>query len=108
MFLSLKKLFLKSKCFCRDEDRIIIETILEAGHEKPVIAETIGCDVKTLSREIKRGTWEYLNGKTYEKKSKYSWYVAQRKHYEKAKNKGRYAKINDMPELRAFLEKLIK
>ena|GEM_PF-1209446 len=90
------------------EDRIIIERMLGVGRELSDIIEVIGCSPKTLDREIKRGTWEYLDGKTYEKKSKYSWDVGQRKHYEKSKNKGRYAKINDSPELRAFLEKLIK
>jgi IS30 family transposase len=38
----------------------------------------------------------------------YSWDVAQRKHEDKAKNKGQYAKINDAPELRTFLENQIK
>lgn len=97
----------KNKHILRD-DRYVIEQMLNAGQEKAAIKAVIGCCEKTYDREIKRGTWEYLDGKTYEKKTKYSWDVAQRKHEEKGKNKGRYAKINSLPELRAFIEKKIK
>ena len=97
----------KYKHILRD-DRYVIEQMLNAGQEKPAIIAVIGCSAKTLEREIERGTWEYLDGQTYEMKTKYSWDVAQRKHDENVKNKGRYAKINDMPELRAFLEEQIK
>lgn len=90
------------------KDRYVIEQMLNAGYEKADIIAVIGCSAKTFKREIIRGTWEYLDGKTYETKSKYSWDVAQRKHDENAKNKGRYAKINDLPELRNFIEKKIK
>ena len=89
-------------------DRYTIEQMLTAGHSEAEIANVIGCTLKTVKREIKRGTWEYLDGKTYEIKLKYSHDVAQRVHEENAKNKGRYAKINDMPELREFLEEQIK
>jgi IS30 family transposase len=91
-----------------EKDRIIIEAMLNAGQEKSAIITVIGCSAKTLDREIKRGTWECLIGKTYETVKKYSWDVAQRKHDENGKNKGRYAKINDMPELRKFVETQIK
>ena len=97
----------KNKHILRD-DRYVIEQMLNAGQEKVAIIEVIGCSEKTYDREIERGTWTYLCGKTYEYKTRYSWDVAQRKHEEKAKNKGRYAKINNMPELREFLEKQIK
>ena len=97
----------KYKHILRD-DRYVIEQMLNARCDKTAIIAVIGCSRKTFDREIKRGTWEYLDGKTYEMKSKYSWDVAQRKHDENAKNKGRYAKINDMPELRMFLERQIK
>jgi IS30 family transposase len=43
-----------------------------------------------------------------ETKLLYSWDVARRNHESCSKNKGRYAKINDMPELRVFLEQQIK
>jgi IS30 family transposase len=82
--------------------------MLNAKQTKAAIIEVIGCTTKTLEREIKRGTWQYLDGATYEYKEKYSWDVAQRKHEESGKNKGRYAKINDAPELRKFLENQIK
>jgi IS30 family transposase len=97
----------KHKHILRD-DRYVIERMLNAGQSKEAILATIKCSSKTLEREIERGTWERLNGKTYEFEKVYSWDVAERKHQEKAQNKGRYPKINDMPELRGFLEKVIK
>ena len=97
----------KHKHISRD-DRYVIEQMLNAKQPEAAIIAVIGCSAKTLAREIERGTWEYMDGSTYETKKKYSWDVAQRKHEEKAKNKGRYAKINDMPEFRKFLEKQIK
>jgi len=97
----------KYKHILRD-DRYVIEQMLNAGQDNEAIIEVIGCTVKTLEREIRRGTWEYLDGATYEYKTKYSWDVAQCKHEETARNKGRYAKINDQPELREFIEDQIK
>jgi IS30 family transposase len=91
-----------------EKDRYVIEQMLKAKQPKAVITKVIGCTGKTLEREIKRGTWQRLNSTTYEYESVYSWDVAQRKHEKKAENKGRYAKINDAPELRKFLENQIK
>jgi len=97
----------KHKHILRD-DRYVIERMLSGGQSREAILAVIGCTAKTLGREIERGTWQRLNGTTYEYEDVYSWDVAQRKHEEKGHNKGRYAKINDMPELRAFLEEQIK
>lgn len=97
----------KHKHILRD-DRYVIEQMLKAGQDESAIIEVIGCSEKTLKREIERGTWSYLESRTYEIKTKYSWDVAQRKHEEKGRNKGRYAKINNDPELRRFLETQIK
>jgi len=90
------------------KDRYVIEQMLNAKQAKTAIIAVIGCAPKTLNREISRGSWQRLNGETYQYESVYSWDVAQRKHEENGKNKGRYAKINDAPKLRAFLEKQIK
>ena len=91
-----------------EKDRYVIEQMLNAKQPEAAIIAVIGCTEKTLERKIERGTWEYLDGSTYETKRKYPWDVAQRKHEEKAKNKGRYAKINDAPKLRKFLGNQIK
>ena len=58
--------------------------MLNAGKKMSDIIDVIGCSEKTLKREIKRETWEYLDGSTYKIKPKYSWDVAQRKHDENA------------------------
>jgi hypothetical protein len=52
--------------------------------------------------------WQRLNGKTYEYESVYSCDMGQRKHDDNGKNKGRYAKISNEPELRKFLVNKIK
>lgn len=90
-----------------ENDRITIEQMLAAGCKIQEIARVIGCSSKTLKREIKRGSWERLNS-DYTTTTVYSWDVAQRKHDEKGKNKGPYAKINNAPELQKYLEKKIK
>jgi len=97
----------KHKHILRD-DRYVIEQMLNSGQTKEAILAVIGCTHKTLGREIERGTWQRLNSTTYEYENVYSWDVSQRKHEENARNKGRYAKINDTPELRKFLEIQIK
>lgn len=97
----------KHKHILRD-DRYVIEQMLNGKQSKAAISTVIGCTAKTLKREIERGSWQRLNGETYEYECVYSWDVAQRKHEEKGKNKGRYAKINDAPELRRYLESQIK
>ena len=97
----------KYKPILRD-DRYVIEQMLAANQSEEAIVAVIGCSARTLKREIERGTWQRLNGETYAYESVYSWDVAQRKHEAAAKNKGRYAKLNDMPELRLFLEEKIK
>jgi len=54
--------------------------MLNAGKKMSDIIDVIGCSEKTFKREIKRETWEYLDGSTYKIKPKYSWDAAQRKH----------------------------
>lgn len=90
-----------------ENDRIVIEQMLNAKCDKKEIARVIGCSLRTINREIKRGTW-YKMDSQLETKAVYSYDVGQRKHDELAKNKGPYAKINDSPELRKYLEKKIK
>ena len=90
-----------------ENDRITIENMLTARCKKSEIARVIGCTERTLRREIKRGSWEKLNS-DYTTELVYSFDVGQRKHEEKAKNKGPYTKINDAPKLRKYLENMIK
>ena len=40
--------------------------MLTAGQETTAIAKVVGCTMKTLRREITRGTWTYLDGATYD------------------------------------------
>jgi IS30 family transposase len=90
-----------------EKDRIVIEQMLAARVEQEEIARVIGCTARTLTREIQRGLCEQLDS---ELRQKYVYYAdyAQRKHAEKARNKGPYPKLNDAPELRKRLETAIK
>jgi len=88
-------------------DRITIENMISAGCKNPEIEGVIGCSPRTLTREIESGSFERLNT-DYTLSTVYAYDVGQRKHEEKAKNKGPYAKINDAPELRRYLENKIK
>ena len=91
-----------------EKDRYTIEQMWLAKCKNAEIARVIGCTEKTLEREIKRGTWQRFSGRDWEYTNVYSADTAQRRHEEKAKNKGRYAKINDAPELQKQLEYWIK
>ena len=91
-----------------EKDRYTIEQMWKAKCENIEIARIIGCTEKTIEREIERGIWQHWSGANWEYTNVYSADVAQRRHGEKAKNKGRYAKINDAPELQKQLEYWIK
>lgn len=88
-------------------DRIIIENMLKAKCKTIEIARVVGCSIKTLKREITRGSFEKTNP-DWTTTVVYAYDVGQRKHEEKAANKGPYARINDAPKLRKYLENKIK
>ena len=46
-------------------DRYTIEQMLESGYKAAEISKVVGCNQRTIRREITRGTWKYLDGQTY-------------------------------------------
>jgi IS30 family transposase len=83
-------------------DRIKIEELLRAKTDNAVIAQRIGCSQRTLEREIELGSWFRRDAGAWEDVPTYSYDLGKWRHCEKAKNKGRYAKINDNPKMRAY------
>ncbi|MDR0915872.1 MAG: IS30 family transposase, partial [Oscillospiraceae bacterium] len=89
------------------DDRITIEKLLRARVEHAEIARIIGCSGRTLTREIERGMCEQLESELTRKLVYFADY-GERKHAEKARNKGPYPKLNDASKLRERIEKAIK
>lgn len=89
------------------KQREIIEEMRKAKMSDEEIIRVIGCCERTYRREIARGMCEQLDTNLI-KKMVYSADLAQMKHEEKGKNKGAYAKINNNPNLRKFIENKIK
>ena len=52
--------------------RIQLETLLKTKITIKEISNIIGVHISTIYREIKRGTYEHLNGATYLYEKKYS------------------------------------
>ena len=89
------------------KDRVIIEKMLRAGCKKAEIARVIGCHERTLRRELDRGTCSQRNS-DWTQRTEYLADYAQAKHEAAGRNKEPYPKLNDAPELQAWLEKKIR
>ncbi len=84
--------------------RLQIETLLKNKIPKCKIAEFIGVDYSTLSRELKRGKYTRLNGDTWEYVESYSADIAERKYQENLKAKGADLKIGNDYKLWHYIE----
>lgn len=49
----------------RPDDRIAIQALYKAGHSQREIAKEIGCSQSSISRELKKGKVQQLDGATY-------------------------------------------
>lgn len=89
-------------------ERYTIEILLKEKKEPFEIAKRLGRHLRTIEREIKRGTTELMNSDlTYRKQ--YCADVAQRKYEERSKNKGAGLKIKNDHKLANYIEnKIIK
>ena len=90
-----------------EKDRVKIEALVGVKCKPAEIAEQIGCSERTIKREIKRGTVKLITSELIYYET-YKADYAQAQHEKRAKNKGRYAKINNNPELRKYVENKIK
>lgn len=88
------------------EDRIKLESLLIAGNDKKVIADTLECHISTIYREIKRGTYEHLNS-DYTVEKRYSADLAQEKYEAGLQNRGVDLKIGKDYALADYIEEKI-
>ncbi len=88
-------------------ERYKIEIYLEEGNNVKEIAKKIGKHIRTINREIKRGTVELLDThlKPYDK---YCADVSQRKYIENSRNKGPNIKLGCNHKFAKFIEEIIK
>ena len=90
-----------------EKERYKIEALTKAKHKPKQIAEQLGRDRRTIEREIARGMTLQRNSDLTQKMM-YLADVGQKKHDEKAKNKGRGLKIGHDHELARHIEDKIK
>jgi IS30 family transposase len=87
-------------------DRLRIESWLLDGISKPVIADRLGCCLKTIYNEIERGTYRHLNS-DYTFSERYSCDLAESKYQSKLRNRGVDLKIGNDIDYANFLENKI-
>lgn len=85
-------------------DRLIIEKMYLKGCKGCEIAAFLGVNPSTVSRELKRGVYERLNGTTWEYFKSYSADIAQQKAEYNQTAKGRPLKIGNDHELARYIE----
>lgn len=87
-------------------DRVKMETLLNAGHNRAYVAKFLHFSRATITREYKRGIYIHTNSDLTECE-KYSAEVAQRNHEYMQTSKGRPLKVGNDMEFVEFVEKTI-
>lgn len=84
--------------------RLQLESLLKCKTPVKEICKILGVSDSTIYREIKRGTYERLNGKTWEYFTAYSPDIAQRKYEDNLSAKGAPIKLNKDYEFAQYIE----
>jgi len=92
--------------YLTERDRYRIEILLKEKKTTLEIAKRLGKHLRTIEREIKRGTVRLLNS-DLSYREEYCADTAQRRYLKNAKNKGRNLKIGNDHELAKHIEKRI-
>ena len=87
-------------------DRVKMETLLNAGHNRAYVAKFLHFSRATITREYKRGIYIHTNSDLTECE-RYSAEVAQRNHEYMQTSKGRPLKVGNDMEFVEFVEKTI-
>ena len=85
-------------------DRLKIEAWLKVGLSKKEISMLLGVHISTVYREIKRGTYNRLDGDTYTYKNAYSPDISQKKYQDYLSCKGADLKISNDYDFADFIE----
>lgn len=91
----------------KQADRIQIEALYKAKHSNKEIAEQLCVHVSTIYREIKRGEYKRLNGKTWLYCTGYSAEIAEKDYQYKQTSKGAPLKIANDHNLASYIETMI-
>lgn len=84
-----------------------LETLLKTKTPKKDIASYLGVHISTIYREIKRGTYDHLNGNTWLYEKRYSCDIAEDKYRQHLKDKGCDLKIANDHKFAKYIEKRI-
>ena len=88
-------------------DRLRIEKWKKEGMRTREIAEKLRVDPSTVYRELKRGSYDRLDGKTWEMIPTYSPDIAEQRYQANLREKGPGLKIGKDHELAAYIERTI-
>lgn len=88
-------------------DRLRIEKWKKEGMRTREIAEKLRVDPSTVYRELKRGSYDRLNGTTWELIQAYSPDIAEQRYQANLREKGPGLKIGKDHELAAYIERTI-
>ena len=88
-------------------DRIRIEKWLKDGLRVKEIADRLRVDPSTVYRELKRGSYDKLDGKTWKLIPTYSPDIAEQRYQEHLREKGPSLKIGKDHELASYIEQTI-
>ena len=88
-------------------DRIRIEKWLKDGLKVREISEKLRVDPSTVYRELKRGSYDRLNGTTWELIQTYSPDIAEQRYQAHLREKGPNLKIGKDHELAEYIERTI-
>lgn len=89
-------------------DRVRIEALLKARKSRAEIAAIIGCSVRTVFYELKRGQYERLDGATWQTVKAYSPDIAQQAYEQAQTAKGKPIKLGKSWEFVEYVEHKIK
>jgi len=87
--------------------RLQLETLLRAKLTKKECAKQLGVSLQTIYNELKRGSYEHLNGTTWLTETRYAADKAQRNYEEKQTNKGAPLKIGNDFDFVRYVEKRV-
>lgn len=91
----------------KHKDRIKIEALYKANISKKAIAVQLGVHVSTVYRELKRGEYKRLHGKTWLYYTTYSADIAEKDYKYKQTSKGAPLKIANDHNLAKYIETMI-
>lgn len=76
-------------------DRLVLEKLFTQGHSMRRIAELMGRNLSTIYRELKRGSYDRLDGSSYILRRSYSADIAHQDYLYKASRKGTDLKLGN-------------